>query len=172
MPDDKEGTAPKLPASLQDLVSVAFDLEFVERACGRVLAPKTNDDGIENMGLWISAVIVYARCFGSGSRTPLPQSVQDKMTAAELDTHRRIWRKRDKYVAHVEFTREEILAIERIEKSTTREPLGHQIQFKRFTHDPAEVRRLKDLAAGLRGVLGPLLNAETQAFWESCRPRT
>ncbi len=116
------------------------------------------------MGLWISAVIVYARCFGSGSRAPLPQAIRDKMTPEERETHGRIWRERDKYVAHVEFTREEILAIERIEQSAQSEPLGHQIQFKRFTHDPAEVQRLKDLAAGLRAVLGPLLNAEVRAF--------
>lgn len=108
-------------------MSVAFDLDFVEKACGRLFAIGADDNqtGLERQALWISAVVVYARCFLDAKRAPLPSAVTGKMTDAEKTTRDRIIRERHKYVAHVEVSREEILAIDRIQQAGSGEPLAH-----------------------------------------------
>lgn len=114
--------------------------------------------------LWVSAVVVYARCFGSGSRTVAPRAALDELTQVNRDTHRRIWRERDKYVAHVELTREEIHAVERIVNTRSAEILGHQVQFRRVTHDIAEVQRLIELTTAIRRFVAVSMTREFNAL--------
>lgn len=61
--------------------------------------------------------------------------------AEHLQSHGRIWRERNKYVAHVEFTGEEITAMERLVRSCTNEVMGTQVMFKRFTQAPQPIAR-------------------------------
>jgi hypothetical protein len=65
-----------IPAATEyaDLISIKQDLEFVVNACERLCVelakPETDRKPVIDQSLWTAALVTYARCFGSGKRTP------------------------------------------------------------------------------------------------------
>src|SRR6516164_10317876 len=57
---------------LADQASIIQDLQFVMDCCKRLLTelavPAEDRDTVLPLALWSSAVVAYARCFGSGRR--------------------------------------------------------------------------------------------------------
>ena len=161
-----DGLTDSVELPLKDAVSITIDLDFVVMACDRLLATK-DDEKIERMALSMSAVIAYVRCWtktNPGGRAPLPDFIKETFTAEELELHNRMKRERDKFIAHVEFTREEITLLERVRDARTGEVVGHTLAYKRFTHDPDEVRRLRNLADGVRRQLGKRIHPALEAL--------
>jgi hypothetical protein len=146
-----------LPAKVKDYVGAFADFALVKEFCDRILVPGRDD--VDALALWTAAVVFYTRCFISGARSSLPGRIEGSMTVAERRVHDRTIQERHKMVAHVEIAREEIVAIARVEAGGPL-PTGHHIRFRRFTHDPDQVRELRDLADGLCRVLSPVVDGE------------
>lgn len=104
----------ELAADLADLASIRHDLEFVIRATDlALLIPEPtaasldatlSDDLIRRTSLWNSALVAYARCFGTGVRQrrlseDLFQPLGGKAEEA-VRAHRYCLETRNKYIAH------------------------------------------------------------------------
>jgi len=87
---------------LADLGSITQDLGFTMRTCSRLknlLQEKSEDDLlIEN--LWTAALIRYARCFASGKRFGLAESIFDGLKGEPHKVHKMYIDLRNKHTAH------------------------------------------------------------------------
>lgn len=87
-----------------DLFAITQDLEFATRALRRAipLIPDNSDDAsLLAEALWTSAVVTYARCFGSGRRTRLVDDALAEATAPQRELHTKITEQRNTHLAHV-----------------------------------------------------------------------
>jgi hypothetical protein len=83
-----------------DAVGILLDLDFAADAAGQLLALQTKEDGcsIVARSLWRAALISYSRCFASGIREKLHDSV---VPAEFMDSHKMfIDDYRSKHIAH------------------------------------------------------------------------
>ena len=151
----------------RDLMYIVLDLEFVQGACDRLLALPPDASWIEKYSLWISAVVVYVRCWARtqrDGRAPLPTALLDQLNEHDQATHKRTWQERDRYQAHAEFTRDTVISVERVSRAATNEVVGHQVGLRRFTHDPDQVRELGALARAVRELVAPLIDEGLRAI--------
>jgi len=66
------------------------------------LIPDNSDDAILLAeALWTSAIVTYARCFGSGRRTRLADDALAAATAQQLELHKKVIEQRNTHLAHV-----------------------------------------------------------------------
>jgi len=114
---DETGASPEVPVRtvaldipsarvLADQASIIQDLQFVMDCCKRLLTelavPAEDRDTVLPLALWSSAVVAYARCFGSGRRFGLAtEDVRElPLHGAVMKFHKWIIEERDKLTAH------------------------------------------------------------------------
>jgi len=95
---------------LADLSSVHQDLQFVVACCDESLKlpqppaePSEADTAsvrVISRALWAAAVVAYARCFNTGKRLPLDETLIDHFDGDPLGAHRHYIGMRDKHIAH------------------------------------------------------------------------
>ena len=91
---------------LADQASVIQDLQFVMDCCKRLITelerPEADRDGVVPQALWSSALVAYARCFGTGG--PAGLATEDvrslPLHGAVMKFHEWIIGERDKVTAH------------------------------------------------------------------------
>ena len=76
--------------TLADLGAIARDLGFTMETCSRLmlLLEQDSDDALLIESLWTVALIRYARCFVSGRRFGLSESVFEELQGDPVETHR------------------------------------------------------------------------------------
>lgn len=89
-------------ARLADLGSILQDLTYVMGCCERLVPLLENDekDGVLVEALWSGALVGYSRCFASGKRLGLDESILQDLPGEPLDLHQFMRDMRDKRVAH------------------------------------------------------------------------
>jgi hypothetical protein len=91
---------------LADQASIIGDLQFVMDCCKRLLTelerPSDDRDGVVPQALWSSALVAYARCFGTGNGLGLAtEDVRNlPLQGAVMKFHEWIMGERDKFAAH------------------------------------------------------------------------
>lgn len=86
---------------LADLSLLMADLGYVAACCDRLIARGDSDDGVVQRALWFSAVVAYARCFGTGVRHGLATEVLDELDLeGAREFHQTLMDFRNKHVAH------------------------------------------------------------------------
>jgi len=87
--------------ALRDLVGATFDMKRVTELCKEYLSALQNNAS-QNVqdALWMTAVVLYARCFKSGVRTELKMAALDSIPGNSHDAHNHFINLRDKFVAH------------------------------------------------------------------------
>jgi hypothetical protein len=112
--DDTSPQVPGLTVALEtpsarilaDQASIIGDLQFVMDCCKRLLTelerPSGDRDGVVPQALWSSALVAYARCFGTGNGLGLAaEDVRNlPLQGAVMKFHEWIMGERDKFVAH------------------------------------------------------------------------
>jgi hypothetical protein len=91
---------------LADQAGIIQDLQFVMECCKRLLTelgrPEEERDAVIPLALWSSALVSYARCFGSGKRFGL--TADDVLTlplqGEVLKYHRWVIEERNKHTRH------------------------------------------------------------------------
>lgn len=87
---------------LADLGAIAQDLGFTMKTCSRLkkLLKEESQDSLLIESLWTAALIRYARCFGTGKRFGLAESIFDALLGEPHKVHRMYIDLRDKHIAH------------------------------------------------------------------------
>jgi hypothetical protein len=87
--------------ALRDLVGATFDMKRVAELCKEYVAAIENDSPqVVQDALWMTAVVLYARCFNGGVRQPLKTTVLDSVPGQAREAHGHFIDLRDKFVAH------------------------------------------------------------------------
>ena len=86
---------------LADLASIYQDLSYVVDALERlkVLLDEDSDDHVLIQSYWTAALISYVRCFSTGKRLGLSESIFDSWDGA-AEVHQFYRNLRDKHIAH------------------------------------------------------------------------
>lgn len=91
----------KTTRALRDLVGATFDMKRVAELCKEyVAAIKNESPQVVQDALWMTAVVLYARCFNGGVRQPLKTSVLDSIPGQAREAHDHFIDLRDKFIAH------------------------------------------------------------------------
>jgi len=87
---------------LADLISIAQDLGSVMKTCSKlkVLLEDNSRDSLLIENLWTSALIRYARCFASGKRYGLDETIFEDLQGEALKVHNMYMNLRNKHIAH------------------------------------------------------------------------
>ena len=87
---------------LADLASIYQDLSFTIDTLKRLLRllKENDEDRVLIQSLWTAALISYARCFSSGKRFGLSESIFEKLEGDPIGCHRYYRNLRDKHIAH------------------------------------------------------------------------
>ena len=130
-----------------DLASIRVDLDFVKKACERLLSmqgPLASDPVLE-AALWMSAAVCYSRCFHSGTRAWLSAADLKGLSATHLKTHEYVLDERNQVLAHVVVPGAAIQSIERVVRGD--KILGHQVRLERYAHpEPDRILAVAALA--------------------------
>ena len=87
--------------ALRDLVGATFDMKRVTELCRQYVSSMENDAAqIVQDALWMTAVVLYARCFNGGVRQSLDTAVLDLIPEKSREMHEHFIDLRDKFVAH------------------------------------------------------------------------
>jgi hypothetical protein len=87
---------------LADHASVFQDLGFCIQCCDR-LASMLRDgrkDTVLQQALWTSALVAYARCFGTGVRYGITPEIYARFEGEPLEVHKHYIKMRNKHIAH------------------------------------------------------------------------
>jgi len=87
---------------LADLGAIFQDLGFTMKTCSRLkkLLKEESQDSLLIETMWTAALIRYARCFASGKRFGLSESILDGLPGEPHKVHRMYISLRDKHIAH------------------------------------------------------------------------
>src|SRR2546430_1185815 len=162
MPDQQRLPVRKLdmPAAAKyaDLISVAEDLTVVVQACERLRAeqrkPENDHDEVVAKSLWTTALVMYARCFGTGKRKGL--TLEDVRTlplqGEVVEWHQYLIDMRNKHIAH-SVNPFEIISIGGVVAPSGRvEGVAH-VSMRYVGTDDGGVWQIASLAAELLGVI-------------------
>lgn len=87
--------------ALRDLVGATFDMKRVAELCREYVAViETDCPQVVQDALWMTAVVLYARCFNKGVRQPLKASLLDELPGKAREAHEHFMDLRDKFIAH------------------------------------------------------------------------
>lgn len=85
----------------RDLVGAMFDMKRVAELCKEYVAAIENEASqIGRDALWMTAIVLYARCFNKGVRQPLETTVLDSIPGQAREAHEHFIDLRDKFIAH------------------------------------------------------------------------
>jgi len=86
---------------LRDLVGATFDMKRVSELCREYIAAIDNDSPrTVQDALWMTAIVLYARCFNGGVRQSLNTDLLDSILGQSREVHHHFIDLRDKFVAH------------------------------------------------------------------------
>jgi hypothetical protein len=87
---------------LADLGAIVQDLGFTMKTCSRLkkLLKENSQDSLLIESMWTAALIRYARCFATGKRFGLSESIFDGLVGEPHKVHRMYMDLRDKHIAH------------------------------------------------------------------------
>ena len=87
---------------LADLLAIAQDLKSVMKTCSelKVLLEKNLQDNLLIENLWTSALVRYSRCFASGKRYGLDETIFEDLQGEALKVHNMYIGLRNKHIAH------------------------------------------------------------------------
>jgi len=87
---------------LADLGAITQDLGSVMKTCSKlkVLLEENSQDNFLIENLWTSALIRYARCFASGKRYGLNETIFKELQGEALKVHNMYMDLRNKHIAH------------------------------------------------------------------------
>ena len=87
---------------LADLGAIVQDLRFTMETCSRLnkLLKEKSQDSLLIESMWTAALIRYARCFASGKRFGLSESIFDGLMGEPHKVHKMYIDLRDKHIAH------------------------------------------------------------------------
>lgn len=87
---------------LADLGAIVQDLGFTMKTCSRLkkLLKEKPQDSLLIESMWTAALIRYARCFASGKRFGLSESIFDKLRGEPRKVHKMYIDLRNKHIAH------------------------------------------------------------------------
>jgi len=87
---------------LADLGAIVQDLRFTMETCSRLkkLLKENSQDSLLIESMWTAALIRYARCFASGKRFGLSESIFDGLMGEPHEVHKMYIDLRDKHIAH------------------------------------------------------------------------
>lgn len=88
-----------------DYISIFQDLNFVLEALNRLrgLLGEEEPDAVIVQAYWAAALVAYVRCFSTGKRTGLSESIYEGIQGPEqsaIEVHRHFKAMRDKHIAH------------------------------------------------------------------------
>lgn len=91
--------------AVADLLAIQQDLTFVWEACDLLLELPTDDPALRRLltrALWSSALVAYARCFGTGKRLGLSEDDVRRAPSGNeaVEFHRKMRDLRSKHIAH------------------------------------------------------------------------
>jgi hypothetical protein len=87
--------------ALRDLTGAMFDMKRVAELCREyVSAIESDSPQVVQDALWMTAVVLYARCFNKGVRRPLDRSILDSIPGQAREAHEHFIDLRDKFIAH------------------------------------------------------------------------
>ncbi|WP_395639047.1 hypothetical protein [Pseudolysinimonas sp.] len=96
---------------LRDLVGICFDLRRVAEICDRYIQAMDADEAeLIQDSLWMTAVMLYARCFNDGVRSRLSTDLLDTMEGQAREAHDHFIDLRNKFIAHSVNAYEQTLA--------------------------------------------------------------
>ena len=87
---------------LSDLRSILQDLDSVMQICSRLkkLLQENSQDNLLVESFWATALIKYARCFKSGKRVGLDESIFNELNGDAHEVHEFYLDMRNKHIAH------------------------------------------------------------------------
>jgi len=87
---------------LADLGAIVQDLGFTMKTCSRLkkLLKEKSQDSLLIESMWTAALIRYARCFATGKRFGLTESIFDGLQGEPHKVHKMYIELRDKHIAH------------------------------------------------------------------------
>ena len=87
---------------LADLGAIVQDLGSIMKICSRLkkMLKEKSQDSLLIESLWTTALIKYARCFKSGKRFGLDESILDGLKGEPHKVHKLYLDMRDKHIAH------------------------------------------------------------------------
>lgn len=87
---------------LADLGAIAQDLGFTMKTCSRLkkLLKEKSQDSLLIESMWTVALIRYARCFATGKRFGLSESILDGLQGEPHKVHKMYIDLRNKHIAH------------------------------------------------------------------------
>ena len=87
---------------LADLGAIVQDLGFTMKTCSRLkkLLEENSPDSLLIENMWTAALIRYARCFATGKRFELSESIFDGLMGEPHKAHKMYIDLRDKHIAH------------------------------------------------------------------------
>jgi len=87
---------------LADLGAIVQDLGFTMKTCSRLkkLLKEDSQDSLLIESMWTAALIRYARCFATGKRFGLSESIFDGLIGEPHKVHKMYMDLRDKHIAH------------------------------------------------------------------------
>jgi len=87
---------------LADLGAIVQDLGFTMKTCSRLkqLLKENSQDSLLIESMWTAALIRYARCFATGKRFGLSESIFDGLIGEPHKVHKMYMDLRDKHIAH------------------------------------------------------------------------
>lgn len=104
---------------LRDLAGAVFDMKRVVALCKEyVLATENCSSQVVRDALWMTAIVLYARCFNGGVRRPLDTAVLDSIPGESRELHQHFLHLRDKFIAHSVNSYEQTLVYAVIDSAT------------------------------------------------------
>ena len=87
---------------LAELGAIVQDLGFTMKTCSRLkkLLNEKSQDSLLIESMWTAALIRYARCFATGKRFGLSESIFDGLIGEPHKVHKMYIDLRDKHIAH------------------------------------------------------------------------
>jgi hypothetical protein len=87
---------------LADLGAIIQDLGFTMKTCSRLkkLLKEESQDSLLIESMWTAALIRYARCFATGKRIGLSESIFDGLVGEPHEIHKIYIDLRNKHIAH------------------------------------------------------------------------
>ena len=147
----------ELSRELAELASIWADLLLVRQSLHDRKEMKKASQMFIRRALWEQAVIAYARCFTTGRRRQLPESLRQRMVGGSVKVHDEIMRWRNQHVAHRVESDFEEASVTLTYRSDEDEPVSTRIRV-RLSMGPEDERladALATLADGLKDRLWP-----------------
>jgi len=127
---------------LADLGAIVQDLRFTMETCSRLkkLLEEKSQDSLLIESMWTAALIRYARCFASGKRFGLSESIFDGLMGEPHKVHKMYIDLRDKHIAHSvnPFEQMEVGLVLSPESSHERKVIGVATLYMRHVYSTVE----------------------------------